>query len=147
MKTGRPSSYSKAYCDEVIACGSEGLSLTAFAGHIGVARSTIHEWMQEHQEFSIACKKAMAKRTMFLEKGMLSSGATGPMVTARRFALVNASVGSEPQDWREKQAVELSGPNGEPIKSETTLNTSLLSTTALKEILAARNAALETDGE
>lgn len=102
---GRPSKYSPAYCDEVIASGAEGLSLTAFAGVIGVDRSTINEWMAVHPEFSQACKKAQAKRTLYLERGMLSPDASGPMVTARRFALANAA----PDEWREKQAVELSG--------------------------------------
>lgn len=106
MPAGRPSLYSEAYCDEVINAGAEGYSLTAFAGIIGVARSTIGEWMQEHPEFSVACRKAMAKRTMFLEKGMLKEDATGPMITARRFALVNAVVGDEPQEWREKQEID-----------------------------------------
>jgi hypothetical protein len=116
MAGGRPSTYSEHYCDEVIAAGSIGLSLTGFAGQIGVARSTIQEWMAAHKEFSLACKKALAKRTLFLEMGMLNEGATGPMVTARRFALVNAAVGSEPQDWRERQ--EVTGADGERLIPE-----------------------------
>jgi hypothetical protein len=74
--------------------------------------------MAEHPEFASACKKAMSKRTLFLEKGMLSNEATGPMVTARRFALVNANLGSEPQEWREKQENEVYGPNGGPVQFE-----------------------------
>lgn len=118
MAAGRPSLYSPHYCDEVIASGSMGLSLTGFAGQIGVSRSTIKEWMDTIPAFSIACKKAMAKRAMFLEMGMLSEGATGPMVTARRFALVNANVGGEPKDWSERQ--ELTGKDGEPLIPEIT---------------------------
>ena len=113
MPAGRPSLYSPAYCDEVIAAGSEGLSLTAFAGIIGVDRRTITEWMDVHPEFSLACKRAQAKRTLFLERGMLAVEATGPMVTARRFALANAA----PDEWREKQAFEHSGPNGGAIQT------------------------------
>lgn len=101
MPEGRPSLYKPAYCNEVIDCGSRGLSLTAFAGEIGVSRDTINEWQRVHPEFSAACKKAQAKRTLFLESGMLEREATGPMVTARRFGLVNA----DPGYWSEKQAV------------------------------------------
>lgn len=115
---GRPSLYSPSYCDEVIAAGADGFSLTAFAGIIGVSRSTIREWMDGQPEFLIACKKAMAKRTLFLERGMFDPLATGPMVTARRFGLVNAIVGDEPQDWREKVINEHTGPNGEALKVE-----------------------------
>ena len=106
MPAGRPSLYKPSYCDEVINVCAEGLSLTGFAGVIGVSRSTISEWCSEHQEFSIACRKALAKRALWLERGMLDKDATGPMVTARRFGLVNANMGDEPSDWREKSEVE-----------------------------------------
>ena len=99
---GRPSLYKPEYCDEVITVCSTGLSLTAFAGVIGAARSTIQNWMGEHPEFLVACKKAMANRALYLESGMLNPEATGPAVTARRFALVNATVAGEPSDWAEK---------------------------------------------
>lgn len=98
MPAGRPSKYSPAYCNEVIDCGARGFSLTAFAGEIGVSRDTISEWMNAHPEFSVACKIAQAKRTLYLEGGMLALDATSPMVTARRFALANAA----PDEWREK---------------------------------------------
>ena len=79
---GRPSKYQPSYCGEVVDCGARGFSLTAFAGEIGVSRDTITEWMKVYPEFSLACKKAQAKRTLFLEGGMLREDATGPMVTA-----------------------------------------------------------------
>jgi hypothetical protein len=97
-KVGRPTKYSEAYCNEVIAAGDEGLSLTAFAGIIGVARSTINEWMEHHPEFSEAVKIHGAKRTLCLERGLLSSD-VGPRVTARIFALKNAA----PDEWADKQ--------------------------------------------
>jgi len=98
---GRPSKFQPAYCDEVIAIMATGLSLTAFAGDIGVARSTINEWMDTYPEFSEAVKVAKAKRTAALERSMLSSE-NGPQVTSRIFALKNA----DPEEWREKQTVE-----------------------------------------
>jgi hypothetical protein len=112
---GRPSKYSPAYCDEIIAAGEQGLSLTAAAGIIGVDRSTIDYWRDEFSEFSLACKKAQAKRTLFLEKGMINPAATGPMVTARRFALANAA----PEEWREKVTQEHTGPGGEALVFQT----------------------------
>lgn len=108
-KGGRPSKFSPAYCNEVVDCGARGLSLTAFAGEIGVCRDTISEWMKTHEEFSVACKKAQAKRTLYLERTMLDDGISGPQVTARIFALKNAA----PDEWRDKH--EVSGPNGGAI--------------------------------
>lgn len=81
-----------------------GLSLTAFAGEIGVARSTINEWIEHFEEFSEAVRVAKAKRTLALERGMLSAD-SGPAVTARMFALKNA----DPDEWREKREVQHSG--------------------------------------
>jgi hypothetical protein len=101
---GRPTKYKPAYCDEVIAAGQEGLSLTAFAGIIGVCRDTISEWMGVHQDFSVACKKHAAKRVEYLERTLLSSD-VGPRVTARIFALKNAA----PAEWKDKHEVEHSG--------------------------------------
>ena len=103
---GRPSLYKPAYCDEVISVCSEGLSLTAFAGVIGVSRSVISHWCADYPEFLLACKKGMAKRALFLERGMFDKGVTGPMVTARRFGLVNATMADEPKDWSEKTETE-----------------------------------------
>jgi len=101
---GRPSKYDPAFCDDVINVMATGLSLTAFAGDIGVHRGTINEWMATHPEFSEAVRVAKAKRTASLEKGMLGAE-SGPAVTARMFALKNA----DPEEWREKQHVEHSG--------------------------------------
>lgn len=112
MPAGRPSKYDPKFCDEVVKVMGEGLSLTAFAGHIGVDRSTISEWMAVHPEFSLACKRGQAVRTMTLERGMLHPDMPGPAVNARRFALANAA----PDEWREKQQVEHSGPDGGAIQ-------------------------------
>jgi hypothetical protein len=77
------------------------LSLTAFAGGIGVARSTINEWINNHPEFSEAVKQHQAARTRYLEESMLSAE-QGPRVTARIFALKNAA----PDEWKDKTEVQ-----------------------------------------
>jgi hypothetical protein len=82
----------------------QGYSLTAFAGEIGHAWSTLHLWMQEHPEFSDAVKRGQAARTKCLEFGLLSAD-QGPRVTARIFALKNAA----PDEWRDKTEQQLSG--------------------------------------
>jgi len=109
---GRPSTYDPAYCEAVIDFMGQGYSLTAFAGHIKCARSTINEWMAAHPEFSEAVKIGQARRTASLEEGLLSSE-VGPRVTARIFALKNAA----PDEWRDKVTNEHTGPDGGPIES------------------------------
>jgi hypothetical protein len=100
----RPTKYDPDYCDHVIAIMGEGLSLTAFAGEIGVARSTINEWMGANPAFSEAVRVGQAKRVTYLERTMLD-GDAGPKITARIFALKNA----DPEEWRDKREVEHSG--------------------------------------
>lgn len=102
MPAGRPTKYKPEYCEQVIEIMSQGLSLTAFAGKISVARSSINEWIDNHEEFSEAVRVGKAKRTLALEMGMLSAD-SGPAVTARMFALKNA----DPDEWREKQSLDL----------------------------------------
>jgi len=101
MPAGRPTKYDPAYCDAVIETMQQGLSLTAFAGRILVARSTINEWIEQHPEFSESVRVGKAARTAALEETMLSAE-SGPAVTARMFALKNA----DPDEWRDKSEVK-----------------------------------------
>lgn len=65
---GRPTSYDPVYCDMIIDYMSGGKSKDAFAGHIGVAKSTIYEWIKKHREFSNSVKIAEAKCQDFWEE-------------------------------------------------------------------------------
>ncbi len=110
MPAGRPSDYDAKYCGEVLDYMAKGFSLTAFAGSIRVSRDTIYEWAKVHPEFSDAVKAAMSSRVSSLEAGLLDEALAGPQITARIFALKNAS----PQDWRDRH--EHVGADGGPIQ-------------------------------
>ncbi|WP_210302535.1 helix-turn-helix domain-containing protein [Bradyrhizobium diazoefficiens] len=110
-KVGRPTDYTPEVGNQVIALMASGLSLTAAAGALGVARSTIHRWIEQHQEFSDSVAIGKAKRVYTLETQMLDSDESA-VINARRFALVNAA----PEEWREKQAVDLDVPTDSPIR-------------------------------
>lgn len=94
---GRPPKYHEAFCEEIISLMSEGLSLTAAAAELGIHRDTVYDWESKHSEFSDAIKLARAKRTLSLERDLLSA-TEGPKVTSRIFALKNAC----PDEWRDK---------------------------------------------
>lgn len=103
---GRPSKYKDTYRDLVIEHMAEGASLTSFAADIGVARSTINEWIDAHPEFSEAVKIAKAKCAAWWEKiGRTNAEAGGGNATLVIFGLKNMAA----EDWREKQEVEHSG--------------------------------------
>lgn len=112
MLVGRPTKYDPAYCDQIVEFMGRGYSMTAFAGEIGVARSTINEWMGHHPDFSEAVKVGQAKRTRALETTLLA-GETGPKVTAHIFALKNAC----PEEWKDKIAHVGGGDEDDPIRT------------------------------
>lgn len=113
-KVGRPTKYDPAFVEELIAFMNRGYSLTAFAGSIGVARSTINVWMAENPEFSEAAEIGQAARTRKLEETLLK-GESGPKVTAHIFAIKNA----DPEGWRDTTRNELVGAkDAPPVQTE-----------------------------
>lgn len=111
-RTGRPSKYSPAYCEEVIQFLAQGHSVTAFAGEIGVARSTVFKWAAEIPEFSDALSIGQAKAVATWERVLLEIARNGGgNATAAIFALKNRA----PDDWREKVVNEHTGPDGAPL--------------------------------
>ncbi len=109
MAGGRPTNYQPEFCDGIVEYMGQGFSKTAFAGHIGVCHDTIIEWAKVHPEFSDAVKRGKAARTSSLERGLLENE-LGPKVTARIFALKNAS----PEEWRDRH--EVTGADGGPLQ-------------------------------
>jgi hypothetical protein len=112
---GRPSKYSPAYVEEVVAFCAEGYSLTAFAGEIGVGRETITRWCDEHEEFRLAVNRAKAKRARWWEeraRSVAESGGTGGQSTMVIFGLKNHA----PEDFRDKHDHEHAGPGGGPME-------------------------------
>lgn len=109
VKTGRPSKYEPRFCQMAIDHMSDGASMTSFAAEIGVARSTINEWMTVHPEFSEAIKIAKAKCAAWWER-LGRSGAMGGEVnpTLVIFGLKNMAA----DDWREKQELAHTSPDG-----------------------------------
>ena len=106
MPAGRPSKYDPAFCDQVREFLKDGYSMAAFAGHIGVAYSTVSLWEKEHDEFSEAVKEARAAATLWWENRArnVALGQDGnPTVVI--FGLKNRA----PDEWRDKTETELSG--------------------------------------
>lgn len=121
MPAGRPSAYTPEVGEQVLAYMSQGYSITAAAGFIGVCAETIHNWAKAHPEFFNTLKRARAARVANLEQGMLQAGATGASVGARKFALINAQRLMDPQiqDWAPEGAtVTMQNPDGTPINSD-----------------------------
>lgn len=58
MPAGRPSDYDPSYCERVMELGKEGKSPVQIAVALGVPRTTMLSWAEQHVEFSTALTRA-----------------------------------------------------------------------------------------
>ena len=114
---GAPSKYKPEYCQAVIDDMSQGYSLTAFAGGIGVDRRTITEWCDVHPEFSLAVTRAKAARLRNWEQvaiQMRTNGGGRGGATITVFGLKN--MGGD--EWSAPEKHEHTGKDGGAIESK-----------------------------
>lgn len=103
MKVGRPSKYDPSFCDVAREFMVEGYSVTALAGHLGVARSTVFKWAEENEEFSDALKSGQAAAALWWEKTLRQVAQTGEgNASAAIFGVKNRSS----EEWKDKQEVQ-----------------------------------------
>lgn len=115
---GRPTEYKPEYCEQVIAWGAQGKSITWMAGMLDISRECIYEWMRVHPEFSDAIARAKAKSQVWWEdtgqQAMFSKEFNAGVWTksmAARF----------PEDWREKSETAITGAGGGPVQQTLTV--------------------------
>jgi hypothetical protein len=98
---GRPTLYRPEYCQRAIEFMRQGYSVTALAGHLGVGKQCVYEWMAAHRDFDDAINMGRAARVAALEAKLLSTS-QGVGVTAAIFALKNA----DPDEWQDRYYTE-----------------------------------------
>ena len=95
---GRPSDYDPAFCDQLVKFAETGLGVSAFAGKIGVARSTVHLWAKRYPEFREAMAIAAARRQYRLERDVLE---LDRRLNARQVRLrLRVLARLDPENWR-----------------------------------------------
>lgn len=106
---GRPTSYDPAFVDEVVPFMGQGYSITAFAGHIGVARQTLYNWMEAHPDFLDAIKRGEAASAVWWENCLRQNAMTGEgNATAAIFGLKNRAT----EDWRDRKDLDHTSSDG-----------------------------------
>jgi hypothetical protein len=143
-KVGRPTKYDPSLCEAIVAFCAEGYSITAFAGSIGVARSTIQEWEGTYPEFSVAVKSAKAASAYWWEtrgRKVAERGGGPGTATMIIFSLKNMA----PDDFADRQNLELTGKDGGAIQTEEITARDILSSRIAG--LAARNGKSGSDPE
>lgn len=111
---GRPSAYKESYCQELLDYLAEGHSIAAFAGHVGVTKCTIFEWVKKHPDFAEAHQIAKGKSLAFWEDKLIAAakgenkGAPAVLI----FGVKNRG----PEYWRDVQSLEHTGKDGKAIE-------------------------------
>jgi len=86
--------------------------MAGFAGSIGVARSTVNEWIDKYPNFAAAYEIAKAKSVYFWEKRHIEFSKTGQGNAAGIiFGLKNRAS----EDWSDKVVNEHMGKDGAAI--------------------------------
>jgi transposase len=94
---GRPTLYRPEYCQRAIDFMGQGSSVTALAGHLGMSKDAIYDWINHYPDFCHAINMGRAARVAALEAKLLTTS-QGVGVTAAIFALKNA----EPEEWQDR---------------------------------------------
>ena len=114
----RPTEYDPSYCEQVIAWGTEGKSVTWMAAHLGVCKQTLHNWAQVHPEFFDAFTRARLLCQAWWEDqgqaGMYAPGFNGSVWAKNMGARFK-------EDWSDSKQVELTGANGGPVATHMTI--------------------------
>lgn len=129
MPAGRPSTYDAAYCAQVIDLGRQGKSQVQIACSLDVDPATLRDWAKAHEEFALALTRAKAEEQNWWE----NKGQDG--LTADKF---NSAVWAKSMsarfrdDYTERK--EVSGPDGGPIATKSTLDLRGLTDAQLKAL-------------
>jgi hypothetical protein len=103
-KMGRPSSYNPDFCEMAVEFLRDGYSVTALAGHLKCARSSVFKWAEEHKEFSDALKTGQALAALWWEKRLREVARTGVgSASAAIFGVKNRSRA----EWKDRHDITL----------------------------------------
>ena len=135
MGAGRPSKYEKRFCQVAREFLSNGYSVKALAGEIGVNYSTLYQWADKNPEFYDALKDGQAASARWWEATLRQVASTGEgNASAAIFGVKNRSQ----EEWRDK--IEQDHTSSDRSMTPTGFDPSQLSNDALQELMNARRA-------
>ena len=111
-KNGRPSKFEDSFCDIAIDYLRKGKSITQLAREIGVSKSTVYLWAEQHETFSDALQQGRELSQAFWEDElvdmMYNKDVNSPLVKlyfANRFG------------WSDKAETKNENANVKEVKS------------------------------
>lgn len=120
MPAGRPSTYRPEYCEKVIDLGKKGMGPVEIAVELGVPRTTMLSWANEHLEFSTALTRAKECEQAWWERTGREALGADKFNSAVWSKSMSARFREEYTDRR-----EVSGPAGAPIETADVTNREL----------------------
>lgn len=144
LKTGRPTDYDPAFCDQLINHMRGGGSFESFGGVVRHNRDTLYEWTKVHPEFSDAKKIGTCLSLLFYENmgkamatgqikrvksekplvidGKLQHDKNGDVIYEREYEYTTGGQTAwkfmlkNMHRWRDSHDVEITGKGGGPIQ-------------------------------
>ena len=113
MPAGRPTDYRPEYCALVVQLGKEGKSVVQMACAIDVARQTLYQWAEDHEDFSDAFTRAKQWAQDWWET-QAQCGLTADKFNAQLWSRSMAA--RFPEDYQERKGVEITGASGAPLE-------------------------------
>lgn len=110
---GRPTSYDPSFCDRVIEMAKDGDGPAAYSAEFGIDRGTLYKWADTYPDFRTALNRAKQIEQVWWER----AGRAG--MHAKTFNAVVWKTSMQArfrEDYTERKATEISGPNGDPVQ-------------------------------
>lgn len=108
MPAGRPTKYTPAMCETVLAVGKEGGGVAEMADACDVHVDTLYAWDKVHEEFSEAFSRAQVKAEAFHAR-RIRAGLDKPPAEFQGAPNLKYMAQRFPDRWSEKRQVEHSG--------------------------------------
>jgi hypothetical protein len=102
----RPREYDPSICEKVVEFGRLGKSRTWIAAALDIAKDTLYRWEKEYPEFS----DALTRAKQFEQQWWEDAGQDNLTKQTFQSSVWSRSMAARfPDDWREKQDIDLNG--------------------------------------
>jgi hypothetical protein len=116
MPGGRPTKYNaEKHLPLVMATAGTGATLRMIAVACDVDTATVKRWMKEHTEFCAVVTRAREMSDALPESKLYSLANSGDMKAIAMWLNNRAH-----DEWRDKQAIEITGKDGGPVEVDVT---------------------------
>jgi hypothetical protein len=140
---GRPTLYRPEFCEMISREMASGLSVDAAAAKVGISARSLFKWQHEHPEFLHAIQEGRQRALLWWEERALEM-ARGKGGNAQIVSLGLRNRSRSASGWLDNQRLEHSGPDGAPIRQETTVRQLDVSGLTLEELEALEKALVNT---